>query len=257
MFKTVVWATDGSASADQALPYAKALAEGDDRHLIVVHGKEVFIGRGGGYPVLADEDELEAKIRHQVEQLREEGIDAHFALVKGPEAHAAHMIADTARDAGADVIVAGTRGHARSPACCWEASPSVCSTSHPAPFSPSRLPRAAVPLRTRRARSRLRGADHSIAAAARGRPQLTGSSGALTSTRHTDPCIDRLVQCQVAAQRRARASTAAVGLAHAGNGNHTDALPRALSERGTVEAPQEAGSIALHDCGRAACGPSP
>ena len=112
MFKTIVWATDGSASADQALPYAKALAEGDDRHLIVVHGKEVFIGRGGGYPVLADEDELEAKIRHQVEQLREEGIDAHFALVKGPEAHAAHMIADTARDAGADVIVAGTRGHA-------------------------------------------------------------------------------------------------------------------------------------------------
>ena len=76
MFKTIVWATDGSASADQALPYAKALAEGDDRHLIVVHGKEVFIGRGGGYPVLADEDELEAKIRHQVEQLREEGIDA-------------------------------------------------------------------------------------------------------------------------------------------------------------------------------------
>lgn len=112
MFKTIVWATDGSESADRALPYAKALADGDDRKLVVVHSKEVFVGRAGGYPVLADEDELEAKIRGQVEQACAEGIDASFTLASGPALHAAHMIADTARDVHADVIVVGTRGHA-------------------------------------------------------------------------------------------------------------------------------------------------
>lgn len=112
MFKTIVWATDGSESADRALPYAKALANGDDRKLVVVHSKEVFVGRAGGYPVLADEDELEAKIRRQVEQGCAEGIDASLTLASGPASHAAHMIADTARDVHADVIVVGTRGHA-------------------------------------------------------------------------------------------------------------------------------------------------
>ena len=33
MFKTIVWATDGSDAADAALPYAKGLAEGEG------HGK--------------------------------------------------------------------------------------------------------------------------------------------------------------------------------------------------------------------------
>ncbi len=112
MFKTIVWATDGSEAADMALPYAKALAEGDGRQLFVVHGKELLVGRAGGYPVLADEDELEAKIRHQVDEARIEGIDATFKLVTDVASHAAHMIADVARDVGADVIVVGTRGHA-------------------------------------------------------------------------------------------------------------------------------------------------
>ena len=33
MFKTIVWATDGSDAADRALPYAKSLAEGPGRTL--------------------------------------------------------------------------------------------------------------------------------------------------------------------------------------------------------------------------------
>ena len=83
MFRTIVWATDGSESADRALPYAKALAEGDGHRLVVVHSEEILLGRGGGYPVQANEDELEAKIRGQVEQIRGEGIDASFTLASG------------------------------------------------------------------------------------------------------------------------------------------------------------------------------
>lgn len=112
MFKTIVWATDGSESANHALPYARAMAEGADARLVVVHIKEVFIGRAGGYPVLADEEDLEAEIRQRVEQLKDEGVDVSFRLVRGVEAHAAHMIAETAREEKADLVVVGTRGHA-------------------------------------------------------------------------------------------------------------------------------------------------
>jgi nucleotide-binding universal stress UspA family protein len=73
MFKTIVWATDGSDTADRALPYAKSFAEGAGRKLVVVHAKELIVGRAGGNPVLADEDDLEAKIRGQVKEAREEG----------------------------------------------------------------------------------------------------------------------------------------------------------------------------------------
>lgn len=112
MFKTVVWATDGSEAADRSLPYAKALAAGGDRTLVVVHSKELLVGRAAGYPVHADEDELEAKIRRQVDEARDEGLDATLKLARGAAPGAAHMIADMAREVGADVIVVGTRGHA-------------------------------------------------------------------------------------------------------------------------------------------------
>jgi nucleotide-binding universal stress UspA family protein len=112
MFKTIVWATDGSEAADRALPYAKALAQGEDRRLVVIHSNEVFVGgRVTGYPVYADERELEAKIGRQVEELCGAGFDATFKLISGAAPGAAHMIADVARDEGADVIVVGTRGH--------------------------------------------------------------------------------------------------------------------------------------------------
>jgi nucleotide-binding universal stress UspA family protein len=111
MFNTIVWATDGSDAADRALPYAKSLAEGPGRALVVVHAKELLVGRSAGYPVLADEDELEAKIRGQVKEAREEGFDATFKLVTGAPPHTAQMIADAAKEVGADMIIVGTRGH--------------------------------------------------------------------------------------------------------------------------------------------------
>ena len=111
MFKRIVWATDGSEAADRALPYAKELAEGAGRTLVVVHANEFLAGRAGGYPVLADEAELEEKIRGQVKSARDEGIKATFKLVSGAAPHAAHLIAEAAKEVDADVIVVGTRGH--------------------------------------------------------------------------------------------------------------------------------------------------
>jgi nucleotide-binding universal stress UspA family protein len=111
MFKTILWATDGSDAADAALPYAKALAEGKGHTLIVVHSKELLRGRAGGYPMYANEDELVAKIRGQADELRSEGLDVTLRIETGAAPGAAHMIAEAARSLGADVIVVGTRGH--------------------------------------------------------------------------------------------------------------------------------------------------
>src|SRR5919197_274256 len=111
MFKTIVWATDGSDAADAALPYAKGLAEGEGRKLVVVHSKELLRGRAGGYPMYADEDELQTKIRRQADELRSAGLDVTLPITTGAAPGAADMIAEVAREVGADVVVVGTRGH--------------------------------------------------------------------------------------------------------------------------------------------------
>lgn len=109
MFETIIWATDGSETADRALPYAKGLAEGN--RLVAVHVKELLVGRAGGYPVFADEDELEAKIEAQVHELRKAGITAELRLATTASSGPAHYVAEIAAEVGADVIVVGSRGH--------------------------------------------------------------------------------------------------------------------------------------------------
>ena len=46
MFKVIIWATDGSSAAEQALPYARGLARANGARLIVVHVDEFGAGRG-------------------------------------------------------------------------------------------------------------------------------------------------------------------------------------------------------------------
>jgi nucleotide-binding universal stress UspA family protein len=65
MFRVIVWATDGSSAADQALPYVKSLAQTDRSRLVVVHVDEFGVGRGGGYSLYVDEAEVQAGIRRQ------------------------------------------------------------------------------------------------------------------------------------------------------------------------------------------------
>jgi nucleotide-binding universal stress UspA family protein len=111
MFTTIVWATDGSESADRALPYAKALAANEGATLVALFVEEHFVGRSSPYPVLADTDELKTKIHNQVEQLRKGGLDASFKVLPSIGPGPAHLIANTAGELGADAIVVGTRGH--------------------------------------------------------------------------------------------------------------------------------------------------
>ena len=112
MFKTIVWATDGSENADEALSYAKELASLGGGTLVVAHCIETFVGsRAAGLPVHVDEEELKDKVERQVGELRDEGIDVRAEIAPLRPPGIAQMVADVARDANADVIVAGTRGH--------------------------------------------------------------------------------------------------------------------------------------------------
>ncbi|HVP76141.1 MAG TPA: universal stress protein [Gaiellaceae bacterium] len=111
MFRRVMWATDGLAAADMALPFAKALVPVDGV-LLAVHCNELLVGRAAGYPLRADEQDLQRKIRTQVAQAREEGIAVELTLVTVMGVGPARRIAETATELGADVLVVGTRGHA-------------------------------------------------------------------------------------------------------------------------------------------------
>jgi nucleotide-binding universal stress UspA family protein len=110
MFETVIWATDGSAAAERALPFAKRLAAEPGAKLVVVHVRELLAGRAGGYPARADEDEVVDGLKELVETLRAEGLDATLRIVTSLDATPAHALGDVALEVGGDLIVIGTRG---------------------------------------------------------------------------------------------------------------------------------------------------
>lgn len=113
MFRKIIWATDGSEAADLALPYVKEVAASSGSAIVVCHSVLALLGpRAGGVPVLAGEDDIESKIRGQVDALTDSGIEAKLRIVGGDTVHgAAHEIVRVADEEDADLIVAGTRGH--------------------------------------------------------------------------------------------------------------------------------------------------
>jgi universal stress protein A len=113
MFKTLVWATDGSETAAQALPYALELAAATHAKLVIAHVREIFVGRAGGYPVLADEDDLRRQIEQRAAELHTSGVDVSFVLRTCTAGHTAATVADIARETEAGLIVVGTHGYGR------------------------------------------------------------------------------------------------------------------------------------------------
>ena len=109
MFKTIVWATDGSELADVALNHVRELAREDGSKIVAVHANELMRGRPSGYPALADEPELEERIAKQVEELKSVGIDATLVIRSGNKSIAT-LIAEAAEEVDADLIVVATHG---------------------------------------------------------------------------------------------------------------------------------------------------
>jgi nucleotide-binding universal stress UspA family protein len=111
VFETVVLALDGSASSDKALECATALAAKHASTVHVVHVIELTVGRRGGGSEPINETEIQAKVEGQVNDLAAAGVKAELEIHKVPTGGPAHIIADVAKSAGADLIITGTRGH--------------------------------------------------------------------------------------------------------------------------------------------------
>jgi nucleotide-binding universal stress UspA family protein len=109
VFSTVVVASDGSESADQALRAAGSLVHSGGR-LVIVHVVEMVGGKGGMVPITADEEEIRRKLVRQASELRADDlmveVAVHTTRLGGPAA----VIAAEAELVGADLIVTGSRG---------------------------------------------------------------------------------------------------------------------------------------------------
>src|SRR3954465_14933302 len=109
MFRKIIWATDGSEAADRALPYVKEVAASSGSAVVVCHSVLALLGpRAGGVPVLAGEDDIESKIRGQVDALTDSGIEA--SLSASPPSRAAD--AGTARTRGYSSAIQPPRNRA-------------------------------------------------------------------------------------------------------------------------------------------------
>ena len=111
MFSHILIAVDGSTHSDEALVYARGMAENFGARLMLVHA----------YPQTSDllgyEDFERLVSRRQAagqevidaarRQLGDSGADIHENLLEGPEAEAILAAAETH---GVDLIVMGTRG---------------------------------------------------------------------------------------------------------------------------------------------------
>jgi nucleotide-binding universal stress UspA family protein len=130
MFKTIVWATDGSELADDALEHVRKLAEIHSSRIVAVHADQRLIGRAAGAPVLADEPEIRERIAGQVEELCAAGFDAMLETRSGSD-HAATLIERAAEDVDADLIVVGTHGRGGVTATLMgSVARGLCHSSH-------------------------------------------------------------------------------------------------------------------------------
>jgi nucleotide-binding universal stress UspA family protein len=113
MFTTVIWATDGSEHADRAMPLAVHVAKADGAELHVVHVVEKLSGgRASGMYAFVNEEEIEAKVERQAKAIAAENhlkTSVHVVVALGNRI--GDRIAEVAQDAGAGLIVVGTRGH--------------------------------------------------------------------------------------------------------------------------------------------------
>jgi nucleotide-binding universal stress UspA family protein len=110
LFDTIIWATDGSQNADQALLVAKTLAQGNGASLVVVHIVQHYATKSG-LALYADEQQVKTRLEQAVQQLSKDGFRTSLRIVDHVGPQPAHEIADIAREEGAGLIVVGTRGH--------------------------------------------------------------------------------------------------------------------------------------------------
>jgi nucleotide-binding universal stress UspA family protein len=112
MFKSIVWANDGSEAAQRALPLVKEMAQPGGTTITIVHVVERVEGSGGVGPTRrVDEPQLQAELERLARELEQDGFNATLFINADVGARPANEIIKQAREAGADLIVVGSHGH--------------------------------------------------------------------------------------------------------------------------------------------------
>jgi nucleotide-binding universal stress UspA family protein len=110
MFSTIAVALDGSEAAERTLPVLREMAAPEGTRVEIVHVQERLVGRAAG-PRFVNEDELIERVKARAAELSEAGYDTHVHVDKTTGGQPAHIIAERAKQSGADLILSGTRGH--------------------------------------------------------------------------------------------------------------------------------------------------
>ena len=110
MFTTIVLALDGSEGSKRAIPIAKELAQREGAKIVIAHVSEKLAAKGGA-DIYPGEDEVQAEISRQAEELSDAGTETSVEIADIMLGGPARAIAEIADKAGADLIVVGTRGH--------------------------------------------------------------------------------------------------------------------------------------------------
>ena len=109
MFTTIAWATDGSASASDALPIAEGLTRATGGKLVIIHVQEITISRSG---FLAEDNRaVLASLHRTARRLQDDGVPATVLSSRTTSRNIPRKILDLASTAHADVLVIGNRGH--------------------------------------------------------------------------------------------------------------------------------------------------
>jgi len=113
MFKSIVWATDGSEYAERAFSLVEELAKEGGARVTIVHAVERVEGIGGtsSAPRRVDEGELQKHFHELADKLKAEGVDATLKISGDVGVRPANEVVRAAQEEGADLIVAGSRGH--------------------------------------------------------------------------------------------------------------------------------------------------
>ena len=112
MFKSIVWANDGSEAAQRALPLVKEMARPGGATITIVHVVERVEGSGGVGPTRrVDEPQLQAELERLASELEQDGFNASLYINADVGARPANEIIKQAHEVGADLIVVGSHGH--------------------------------------------------------------------------------------------------------------------------------------------------
>ncbi|HYT81152.1 MAG TPA: universal stress protein [Actinomycetota bacterium] len=109
MCRTILLTIDGSEASDRAAESARGLASALGSEVVVLHVRERMPSRAGAFDLETHEEAVELLDR-TVASIKDAGVSARGELIGGVSGHSAKAISEAAREAGAELIVVGSRG---------------------------------------------------------------------------------------------------------------------------------------------------